>query len=129
MASRAGGGCGSDWQALLLRANPYLKVDPDVGRRPTTGFPLFCLADGVSPAELRFGELGYESARGAPRISISLPPANAASCRCVFLRSAWSRRSAPTRAVKRLCLVISIRMENALAWARPINPGGWQCWA
>jgi hypothetical protein len=47
------------WQAPLLRANPYLKVDPDVGRRPTTGFPLFCLADGVSPVELRFGELGY----------------------------------------------------------------------
>src|SRR5262245_13245148 len=47
------------WQAPLLRANPFLKVDPDVGRRPTTGFPLFCLADGVSPDEVRFGELGY----------------------------------------------------------------------
>jgi len=47
------------WQAPLLRANPFLKVDPEVGRRPTTGFPLFCLADGVSPDEIRFGELGY----------------------------------------------------------------------
>jgi len=47
------------WQVPLLRANPFLKVDPDIGRRPTTGFPLFCLADGVSAADLRFGELGY----------------------------------------------------------------------
>src|SRR5262247_1400968 len=47
------------WQAPLLRANPFLKVDPDVGRRPTTGFPLFCLADGVAPEDVRFGELGY----------------------------------------------------------------------
>jgi hypothetical protein len=47
------------WQVPLLRANPFLKVDPAAGSRPTTGFPLYCLADGVTADELRFGELGY----------------------------------------------------------------------
>ena len=47
------------WQVPLLRANPFLKVDLDAGSRPTTGFPLYCLADGVAAGDLRFGELGY----------------------------------------------------------------------
>ena len=35
------------------------KLDPSGAVRKTSGFPLLCLAEGVNPAELRFGELGY----------------------------------------------------------------------
>jgi hypothetical protein len=47
------------WQYPLLRSSPFLRPDPSGAKRPTTGFPLLCLAEGVSPSELRFGELGY----------------------------------------------------------------------
>jgi hypothetical protein len=47
------------WQYPLLRSNPFLRPDPSGAKRPTTGFPLLCLGEGVSPSELRFGELGY----------------------------------------------------------------------
>jgi len=33
----------------------------------TSGFPLLCLVEGVTPAEIRFGELSY--AREAPATS------------------------------------------------------------
>jgi hypothetical protein len=47
------------WQYPLLRSSPFLRPDPSGARRITTGFPLLCLGEGVSPSELRFGELGY----------------------------------------------------------------------
>jgi len=47
------------WQYPLLRANAFLKVDPQGAARPSTGFRLFRMADGVKPEEIRFGELGY----------------------------------------------------------------------
>jgi methionine synthase II (cobalamin-independent) len=47
------------WQYPLLRANGFLRVDPQGAVRPSTGFRLLRLAEGVKPAEIRFGELGY----------------------------------------------------------------------
>lgn len=47
------------WQYSVLRGNPLLKVDEEMGLHPRLKFPLLCLADGVKPADLRFGELGY----------------------------------------------------------------------
>jgi methionine synthase II (cobalamin-independent) len=46
------------WQQVVLRANPFLKIDPDT-RSPTIPTPLIALADNVKPSEVRFGELGY----------------------------------------------------------------------
>ena len=47
------------WQYPLLRASVYLRPDPSGAIRPTNRFPLLTLAEGVTPSELRFGELGY----------------------------------------------------------------------
>jgi hypothetical protein len=47
------------WQYPLLRASPFLRPDPSGAVRPTNRFPLLTLAEGVDPAEVRFGELGY----------------------------------------------------------------------
>jgi hypothetical protein len=47
------------WQYPLLRASSYLKPDPSGAVRVTNRFPLLTLADGVAPADVRFGELGY----------------------------------------------------------------------
>jgi hypothetical protein len=47
------------WQYPLLRASTYLRPDPSGAVRPTNRFPLLTLADGVAPANVRFGELGY----------------------------------------------------------------------
>jgi hypothetical protein len=47
------------FQYPLLRASPFLRPDPSGVLRKTSGFPLLCLAEGVSADELRFGELGY----------------------------------------------------------------------
>ncbi len=47
------------WQYPLLRASPFLRSDPGGARRPTTGFPLLCLGEGVREDEVHFGELGY----------------------------------------------------------------------
>ena len=47
------------WQYPLLRSSPFLRPDPSGAKRITTGFFLLCLAEGVTPSELRFGELGY----------------------------------------------------------------------
>jgi hypothetical protein len=47
------------WQYPLLRSSPFLRADPGGARRPTTGFPLLCLGEGVAAGEVRFGELGY----------------------------------------------------------------------
>jgi hypothetical protein len=48
------------WQYPVLRGSPFLKSDltKDAGRNPVGFFPL-TLADGVEPADIRFGELGY----------------------------------------------------------------------
>ena len=47
------------WQYPLLRSSPYLRPDPSGAVRPTNRFPLLTLAEGVPPAEVKFGELGY----------------------------------------------------------------------
>jgi methionine synthase II (cobalamin-independent) len=47
------------FQYPLLRASPFLRPDPSGALRKTSGFPLLCLADGVSGDEVRFGELSY----------------------------------------------------------------------
>ena len=47
------------FQYPFLRSSPFLRPDPSGAVRKTSGFPLLCLADGVDPAEVRFGELGY----------------------------------------------------------------------
>ncbi len=47
------------FQYPLLRSSPFLRPDPSGAVRKTSGFPLLCLAEGVAPSEVRFGELGY----------------------------------------------------------------------
>jgi len=47
------------WQYPLLRASAYLRPDPSGAVRPTNRFPLLTLVEGVKPADVRFGELGY----------------------------------------------------------------------
>jgi hypothetical protein len=47
------------FQYPFLRSSPYLRPDPSGAVRKTSGFPLLCLAEGVKPADVRFGELGY----------------------------------------------------------------------
>ncbi len=47
------------FQYPLLRSSPYLRPDPSGAVRKTSGFPLLCLAEGVSADDVRFGELGY----------------------------------------------------------------------
>ena len=47
------------WQYPLLRASTFLRPDPSGAVRPTNKFPLLTLAEGVAPADVRFGELGY----------------------------------------------------------------------
>ena len=47
------------FQYPLLRSSPYLRPDPSGAVRPTNKFPKLCLAEGVDPAEVTFGELGY----------------------------------------------------------------------
>jgi methionine synthase II (cobalamin-independent) len=46
------------WQYPVLRASPFLTTSPET---PATGvgFPSLCLAEGVDPGDVRFGELGY----------------------------------------------------------------------
>jgi hypothetical protein len=46
------------WQYPLLRASPYLKLD-ESRLMPGVGFCLMRVAPGVSPSDIRFGELGY----------------------------------------------------------------------
>jgi hypothetical protein len=47
------------WQYPLLRASVFLRPEPSGAIRPTNRFPLLTLAEGVAPAAVRFGELGY----------------------------------------------------------------------
>lgn len=47
------------WQYPLLRANPFLRVDPEPERQSGTGFKLLCRGENVRPEEIAFGELGY----------------------------------------------------------------------
>lgn len=47
------------FQYPFLRSSPFLRPDPSGALRKTSGFPLLCLAEGVTASELRFGELGY----------------------------------------------------------------------
>lgn len=46
------------WQYPLLRAQPFLKADPNAPDQ-ATGFLPLSLADDVKPSDVRFGELGY----------------------------------------------------------------------
>jgi methionine synthase II (cobalamin-independent) len=47
------------WQYPLLRASPFLVPDPSGAVHRISRFPILCLADGVKPDEIEFGELGY----------------------------------------------------------------------
>ena len=47
------------FQYPFLRSSPYIRPDPSGEVRPTSKFPKLCLAEGVSPDEVTFGELGY----------------------------------------------------------------------
>jgi hypothetical protein len=47
------------WQYPLLRASVFLRPDPSGAIRPTNRFPLLTLAEGMEPADVHFGELGY----------------------------------------------------------------------
>jgi hypothetical protein len=47
------------FQYPFLRSSPFLRADPSGAVRKTSGIPQLCLAEGVDPAEIRFGELGY----------------------------------------------------------------------
>ena len=47
------------WQYPLLRASTFLRPDPSGKVRPTNRFALLTLAEGVNPADVHFGELGY----------------------------------------------------------------------
>ena len=47
------------WQYPLLRASPFLVPDPGGATHRVSRFPLLCLADGVKPQDIEFGELGY----------------------------------------------------------------------
>jgi len=69
------------FQYPFLRSSPYIRPDPSGEVRPTSKFPKLCLAEGVSPSEVRFGELGYaREAKGsyqdflAARSRGELPP-------------------------------------------------------
>jgi hypothetical protein len=56
------------FQYPVLRASPYLRPDPSGEVRPTSGFPKLCLAEGVRPEDVHFGELGYAcEAKGSYR--------------------------------------------------------------
>lgn len=47
------------FQYPLLRSSPYLRPDPSGEVRATSRIPKLCLAEGVTPEEIAFGELGY----------------------------------------------------------------------
>lgn len=47
------------WQYPLLRASVFLRPDPSGKVRPTNRFVLLTLAEGIAPADVHFGELGY----------------------------------------------------------------------
>jgi len=47
------------WQYPLLRASTFLQPDPSGKVRPTNRFALLTLGEGVAPADVHFGELGY----------------------------------------------------------------------
>ena len=78
------------WQYPLLRASPYLRADPSGAVRKNSRLPQLCLGEGVSPAELRFGELGYarearasylDSARRAPSAICRATSVSRSACR------------------------------------------------
>jgi hypothetical protein len=54
------------WQYPLLRASVFLRPDPSGAIRPTNRFLLLTLAEGVAPADVRFGELGYAREARSP---------------------------------------------------------------
>jgi hypothetical protein len=47
------------FQYPFLRSSPYIRPDPSGEVRVTSKFPKLCLAEGVAPEEVTFGELGY----------------------------------------------------------------------
>jgi hypothetical protein len=47
------------FQYPMLRSSPFLRPDPSGAVRATNKFPLLCMAEGVQPSEVHFGELGY----------------------------------------------------------------------
>ena len=49
----------TSWQYPLLRSYGFLRADPSGAVRPTTKFPLLCLAEGATAKDVSFGEFGY----------------------------------------------------------------------
>jgi hypothetical protein len=49
----------TSWQYPLLRSYAFIRPDPSGAVRPTTKFPLLCLAEGATAKDVKFGELGY----------------------------------------------------------------------
>jgi len=94
------------WQYPLLRANPRLVVDGDPDRKSGTGFPLLCLADGVKPAELSFGELGY---------------AREARASYEDFRAARARGELPSNARFQVCLPTPLAVIHAFCTRRHLG--------
>jgi len=123
------------FQYPLLRANPFLMDDPNPPR-DAVGFPLQCLAEGVAPNEIKFGELNYarearasyqdflaarkrgEIAKGV-RFQVCLPtPLAVISSFCspkdyLAIESAYEK--AMMREVKAICSVIPHR-DLCIQW-------------
>ncbi len=69
------------WQAPVLRANPFLQVDSTSPQ--LSDFAPLKIADGVDPADVRFGELGYaREARAHCDVQSGAETAGAAGSRC-----------------------------------------------
>ena len=62
------------FQYPLLRSSPFLRPDPSGEVRKTSGFPKLCLAEGVDPGEVRFGELGYAREARASYLDFCVAP-------------------------------------------------------
>ncbi len=49
----------ASFQYPMLRSSPFLRPDPSGAVRKNSGIPQLCMAEGIDPAEISFGELGY----------------------------------------------------------------------
>ena len=93
------------FQYPLLRSSPYLRPDPGGALRKTTGIPLLCLAEGVTPEELRFPELGY---------------AREAQGSYIDFRAARERGDLPMASRFQVCLPTPMGVTYAFCTARDV---------
>ena len=80
------------WQYPLLRASTFLRPDPSGKVRPTNRFALLTLAEGVAPADIRFGELGYAREARASYLDFVTARDNGELPKTSAFRSACRRR-------------------------------------